>query len=78
MGFVLLQVSYPMWCPESFESPSGTYTAPLPVTGQTYNFNNSQGLMYEAAEVRRCINAGQSDVVPRAPVILAAHVDVDK
>lgn len=34
--------------------------------------------MYEAAEVRRCINAGQSDVVPRAPVILAAHVDVDK
>ncbi|XP_063612011.1 trans-1,2-dihydrobenzene-1,2-diol dehydrogenase-like [Penaeus indicus] len=53
-----IKVNYPMWCPESFESPSGTYTAPLPVTGQTYNFNNSQGLMYEAAEVRRCINAG--------------------
>ncbi|XP_042893616.1 trans-1,2-dihydrobenzene-1,2-diol dehydrogenase-like [Penaeus japonicus] len=53
-----VKVNYPMWCPESFESPSGTYTSPLPVTGQTYNFDNSQGLMYEAAEVRRCINEG--------------------
>lgn len=53
-----IKVNYPMWCPESLESPSGKFESPLPKTGHTFNFDNSQGLMYEAIEVRRCLKEG--------------------
>ncbi|KAG7172259.1 Trans-1-2-dihydrobenzene-1-2-diol dehydrogenase-like [Homarus americanus] len=51
-------VNYPMWAPESLESSSGKYESLLPKTGHIFNFENSQGLMYEAVEVRRCLNEG--------------------
>lgn len=53
-----IKVHYPMWCPESFESPSGKYESLLPKSNHSFNFGNSQGLMYEAVEVRRCIKEG--------------------
>nr|XP_053649377.1 trans-1,2-dihydrobenzene-1,2-diol dehydrogenase-like [Cherax quadricarinatus] len=56
--FPVFQVNYPMWCPESFESPSGKYESLLPKSNHSFNFGNSQGLMYEAVEVRRCIKEG--------------------
>ncbi|XP_042216075.1 trans-1,2-dihydrobenzene-1,2-diol dehydrogenase-like [Homarus americanus] len=62
-GFVIgtkgtIKVNYPMWAPESLESSSGKYESLLPKTGHIFNFENSQGLMYEAVEVRRCLNEG--------------------
>ena len=56
---VLLQIPYPMWCPENLEGPSGNFTELLPVTGEHFNYDNSQGLMYEAEEVRRCLKEGE-------------------
>ena len=57
---LLLQVPYPLWCPEHLEGPSGNFEALLPKTGETFNYRNSQGLMYEAMEVRRCLKEGES------------------
>ena len=48
----------PVWCPESMETPSGTVIENLPNTGHKFNFVNSQGLMHEAAEVRKCLKNG--------------------
>ncbi|MPC64791.1 Trans-1,2-dihydrobenzene-1,2-diol dehydrogenase [Portunus trituberculatus] len=52
------QIPFPVWCPEHLEGPSGNFEALLPKTGETFNYNNSQGLMYEAMEVRRCLKEG--------------------
>ncbi|XP_064088063.1 trans-1,2-dihydrobenzene-1,2-diol dehydrogenase-like isoform X1 [Macrobrachium nipponense] len=52
-----LKVNYPMWSSESLESPSGKFESLLP-KGRTFNFVNSQGLMYEAMEVRECLKKG--------------------
>jgi dihydrodiol dehydrogenase / D-xylose 1-dehydrogenase (NADP) len=46
------------WCPTELESPSGSFKFDLPPTDKTFNYANSVGLCYEAAEVRRCIQAG--------------------
>ncbi|XP_071522465.1 trans-1,2-dihydrobenzene-1,2-diol dehydrogenase-like [Panulirus ornatus] len=53
-----LKVNYPVWCPESFESPSGKFVSLLPNTGQSFIYTNGQGMMYETMEVRRCIKQG--------------------
>ena len=51
-----------MWCPTVLEGPEGRFEAPLPQTGRAFNFTNSQGMMYEAAEVRRCLVEGEHEV----------------
>ncbi|KAG0725934.1 Trans-1,2-dihydrobenzene-1,2-diol dehydrogenase [Chionoecetes opilio] len=53
-----IKIPCPMWCPEKLEGPSGNFTKLLPVTGEKFNYDNSQGLMYEAQEVRRCLKEG--------------------
>ena len=59
MHVVRLQIPNPMWCPEKLEGPSGNFTELLPVTGETFNCTNNQGLMYQAEEVRRCLGEGE-------------------
>lgn len=56
---MFLQIPFPMWCPETVEFPSGTFTVPLPKSKYEFNFDNSQGLMYQAVEVRRCLQEGK-------------------
>lgn len=46
------------WSPSTLITPSGTKTFDLPSSTRKFNFGNSQGLAYEAEEVRRCINLG--------------------
>ncbi|XP_029177596.1 trans-1,2-dihydrobenzene-1,2-diol dehydrogenase-like [Nylanderia fulva] len=46
------------WCPTSVELPSGTLNFSLPQTSGEFNFINSAGLSYEAAEARSCILKG--------------------
>ncbi|KAK3879854.1 hypothetical protein Pcinc_015618 [Petrolisthes cinctipes] len=53
-----IKIPYPMWCPETIEFPSGTFTEPLPKSAHKFILDNSQGLMYEAMEVRRCLQQG--------------------
>ncbi|XP_042892092.1 trans-1,2-dihydrobenzene-1,2-diol dehydrogenase-like isoform X2 [Penaeus japonicus] len=53
-----LKVSSPVWCPVHLESPSGKFDSPLPDLGHSYIFKNGQGMMYEAADVRRCLQEG--------------------
>ncbi|KAK7080300.1 hypothetical protein SK128_016097 [Halocaridina rubra] len=71
-----LKVNYPMWCPESLESPSGKYESPLPKSGQKFNFVNSQGLMYEAQEVRMCLKKGllESPSLPLDETLIIAEI----
>lgn len=53
-----LKVANPIWCPIHLESPSGKFDSPLPDLGGSFNFLHGQGMMYEAAEVRRCLRGG--------------------
>lgn len=53
-----IKIPCPVWCPEHLEGPSGNFEALLPKTGEKFNYDNSQGLMYEAMEVRRCLKEG--------------------
>lgn len=49
------------WCPTTVSLPSGIVNAPLPEStkNMTFNFTNSTGLCYEAAETRKCILKGE-------------------
>ncbi|XP_020289383.1 trans-1,2-dihydrobenzene-1,2-diol dehydrogenase-like [Pseudomyrmex gracilis] len=51
------------WCPTTVSLPSGTVNAPLPESTkhETFNFINSAGLCYEAAEARECILKGLTE-----------------
>lgn len=71
-----LKVNFPMWCPESLESPSGKFESLLPKTGQSYTFLNSQGLMYEAMEVRDCLQKGllESPSMPLDETLILAEI----
>ncbi|KAK3876565.1 hypothetical protein Pcinc_018660 [Petrolisthes cinctipes] len=53
--------------PQVLESPSGKFECPIPNYGQKFNYPNSQGLMYEAMEVRRCLKEGLKEC-PRMPL----------
>lgn len=57
--FSTYQVANPIWCPIHLESPSGKFDSPLPDFGGSFNFLHGQGMMYEAAEVRRCLKGGE-------------------
>ncbi|XP_063585950.1 trans-1,2-dihydrobenzene-1,2-diol dehydrogenase-like [Penaeus indicus] len=53
-----LKVSNPVWSPVHMETPSGNFDSPLPDLGHSFIFRHGQGMMYEAAEVRRCLQEG--------------------
>ena len=66
----VIRVAYPFWCPTSFtvQTMTGpasqqwgeevTHTFPLPEVPGPFNFVNSEGLAYEAAEASRCVREG--------------------
>eukprot|EP00621_Florenciella_sp_RCC1693_P014666 CAMPEP_0182533486 /NCGR_PEP_ID=MMETSP1323-20130603/13711_1 /TAXON_ID=236787 /ORGANISM="Florenciella parvula, Strain RCC1693" /LENGTH=201 /DNA_ID=CAMNT_0024743377 /DNA_START=40 /DNA_END=645 /DNA_ORIENTATION=- len=69
----VIEVQFPFWCPTKFTVQGMTglgsqtwtekkvYEFPLPdITGE-YNFVNSEGLAYEAAEANRCLRAGLTE-----------------
>ena len=61
---------YPFWCPTSFSvqtmsgpasqqwSEAQAHATALPEVAGDFNFVNSQGLAYEAAEATRCVKGG--------------------
>ncbi|XP_026272057.1 trans-1,2-dihydrobenzene-1,2-diol dehydrogenase [Frankliniella occidentalis] len=53
-----IKICQPFWCSTSVISGDKTSEFVLPAAAQPFNFTNSCGLRYEAAEVRRCINEG--------------------
>ncbi|CAK8679886.1 trans-1,2-dihydrobenzene-1,2-diol dehydrogenase-like [Clavelina lepadiformis] len=60
-----IKVCFPLWCPNKVEliinyGEPEVFQFDLPArpTYADYNFRNSEGLQYEAEEVRRCINEG--------------------
>ncbi|XP_068233956.1 trans-1,2-dihydrobenzene-1,2-diol dehydrogenase-like [Palaemon carinicauda] len=71
-----IKVNSPMWAPKSMETPSGIFEVPYPDHGQPTNFNGTQGFIYEAEEVRRCLQNGllESPNVPWQESILIAEI----
>lgn len=71
-----IKVHYPMWCAVEMEGPWGKSSHPLPKTSHKFNFTNSQGLMYQAVEVRRCLKEGllESPVMPHSETMTLAEV----
>lgn len=53
-----LRVENPLWCSTKLVTPTDTYEFKLPVLKEKPNFGNSEGLTYEAIEVRRCLQKG--------------------
>lgn len=54
-----LKIKEPFWCPTIVVSGNKSSEFVLPAAAQPFNFTNSCGLRYEAAEVRRCITEGR-------------------
>ena len=54
-----VKLNAPFWCPTSMEVNGTREYFPLPCAARNqFNFENSQGLAYEAYEVRRCLQVG--------------------
>ncbi|KAL5497634.1 hypothetical protein EMCRGX_G014143, partial [Ephydatia muelleri] len=53
-----LRLPFPFWCPSSLVTPTGTLEFPLPKCSKPMNFPNSEGLSYEANEIRACLLKG--------------------
>eukprot|EP00092_Neocalanus_flemingeri_P010904 GFUD01011744.1.p1 GENE.GFUD01011744.1~~GFUD01011744.1.p1 ORF type:complete len:334 (+),score=122.08 GFUD01011744.1:85-1086(+) len=54
-----VKVAAPFWCPPSLEVAGVKEEFPLPTGAKhPFYFTNSQGLAFEAAEVRRCLKLG--------------------
>ncbi len=49
-----------LWCPTNIILPSGTVESKMPLSNSNFNFQNSSGLSYEAAEVRDCLKKGKA------------------
>ena len=51
-----VKVAAPFWCPPSMDVNGVREEFPLPAGAEhPFHFRNSQGLAFEAAEVRRCL-----------------------
>ena len=56
---MLFQVNAPFWCPKLYEVNGEKCDVPLPEGAKfPFFFTNSEGLMYEAQEVRECLKKG--------------------
>uniref|UniRef100_A0A1X7UZZ8 Trans-1,2-dihydrobenzene-1,2-diol dehydrogenase n=1 Tax=Amphimedon queenslandica TaxID=400682 RepID=A0A1X7UZZ8_AMPQE len=71
-----LKVPKWFWCPTKLETPEGTKEFPLPKPYQPTNFANSEGMCYEAEEVRRCLQEGkkESDIMTLNETQLVADI----
>lgn len=65
------------WCPTRVELPSGVFESTLPDAKHKFNYINSAGLRYEAAEVRACLKANkrESQKVTHAESLLIAEIE---
>jgi len=62
----LPQVPFRFWCPTQLITASGTETLDLPPTDQKFNYANSVGLLYEAQEVRKCLQKGKAVITRKS------------
>ena len=71
-----IKVPKRFWCPTKLETPDGIKEFPLPKPYLPTNFSNSEGLCYEAEEVRRCLQEGkkESAVMPLEETQLVAEI----
>lgn len=74
----VIKIENPFWCSTSMVLPNGdVHRVPMPgLTKGPYHFGNSEGLLYEAQEVRRCLQAGlkETPIVPMEESILLAEI----
>lgn len=65
------------WCPVTAELPSGKIKIELPKAPHQFNFINSAGLRFEAAEARACLQAGlkESPKVSHAESLMIAELE---
>lgn len=56
-----LRLPFPFWCPSNLVTPTGTLEFPLPKCSKPMNFTNSEGLSYEANEIRACLLKGKKE-----------------
>ncbi|CAL8142793.1 unnamed protein product [Orchesella dallaii] len=73
-GFLKLPKTF--WCPTTLVTPAGTEEFELPKLKKSVHYGNSEGLAYEAEEVRRCINEGllESPLMPLDESLLIAEI----
>lgn len=73
-GFI--RIHFPFWCPTKITVNDKTYEVPLPDVPLYVNFDNSQGLTYEAQEVRRCLLDGkiESSRIPHSASVELAKI----
>jgi len=70
-----------LWCPQHLtlttnEGKETTETFPLPPHDHVYNFPNGQGLLYEADEVKRCLelNLRESPLMTQEETLIIAKI----
>ena len=56
-----LKVPKRFWCPTKLETPDGVKEFPLPKPYLPTKFANSEGMGYEAEEVRKCLQEGRKE-----------------
>ena len=56
-----LRLPFPFWCPSKVETPTGVLEYPVPSHGKPVFIRNSEGLVYEANEVRGCLLKGKME-----------------
>jgi len=73
---MILELEKPFWCSTTLVTPNGTEEFNLPKVQKPVNYPNSEGLAYEAEEVRRCINKGllESPLMPLDETLLIAEI----
>ncbi|ODM97442.1 Trans-1,2-dihydrobenzene-1,2-diol dehydrogenase [Orchesella cincta] len=73
-GYLKLPKTF--WCPTSLITPNGTEDFDLPKLNKPVYYGNSEGLAYEAEEVRRCITKGllESPLLPLNESLLIAEI----
>jgi len=69
-----LTIGEPFQCPTRLDTPTGTIEFPLPQVAEQVNFEGSEGLCYEATEVRRCVQQGllECPLLPHSETLLIA------
>lgn len=72
-----VEVKEPFWCPDAMVLPDNTELKfDLPQFEEPVNFDNSEGLIYEAKEVRRCLRYGltESPLLTQDESIIMAEI----
>ncbi|GAB6019433.1 hypothetical protein CHUAL_001014 [Chamberlinius hualienensis] len=75
----IVEIKEPFWCPDSMVLPDNTELKfDLPQFEERVNFDNSEGLIYEVKEVRRCLRYGLTEsplITLNESIIMAEIID---